>query len=485
MLRARRPKLSNNETFVKVSKTFAAGKPSVSCQSVAQNKKTDECAGAHQIEMMPLRTLKKSPRNSRTHSKRQIEQIANSINRFGFITPIVVDRRNRIVAGHGRAEAAESIGLKAVPIIRVTDLSEIELRAYALADNRIAESAGWNKELLAVEVGELQVALPEIGLDLSITGFEPGELDAVLTDFSDNRMDPADEILEVTQPAIAKQGDLFILGNHRLIVGDARDKDVYVRLLGSEVAEMAFLDPPYNVSIHGHVGGRGRTKHREFAQASGEMTSPQFTQFLKDALGNCARFVNDGAILYVCMDWRHCNELHEAGAGVFDELKNICVWVKHNAGQGSFYRSAHEFVFVYKRGKAPHINTFGLGQNGRGRSNVWNYAGVNSFRAGRMDELAMHPTVKPVAMIADAMKDCSRRGSIILDSFAGSGSTIMAAEQVGRRAYCMEIDPLYADVTIRRWQRATRRDAILQSTGQTFDQLCHTRGAPGEKRTAR
>jgi ParB-like nuclease domain len=232
MLRARRPKVSNNETFVKVSKEFSVGKPAVSCQSATQNEKTDERAGARQIEMIPLRSLKKSPRNARTHSKSQIEQIANSINRFGFITPIVVDRQNRIRAGHGRAEAAELIGLKTVPIIRLTDLSEIELRAYALADNRIAESAGWNKELLAVEIHELQIALPEIGLDLSITGFEPGEVDAVLTDFSDNRMDPADVIPEVTQSAIAKQGDLFILGNHRLIVGDARDEGAphqYVR----------------------------------------------------------------------------------------------------------------------------------------------------------------------------------------------------------------------------------------------------------------
>jgi DNA modification methylase len=442
-------------------------------------------SGARQIEMVPLKSLKKSACNARTHSKRQIEQIANSIRRFGFITPIVVDRRNRIIAGHGRAEAAEAIGLKTVPIIRVADLNEIELRAYTLADNRIAEGAGWNKELLAVEVNDLQIALPEIGLDLSITGFEPGEVDTILADFSDNRMNPADEIPEVAQSATAEYGDLFILGNHRLIVGDARDREAYARLMASETAEMAFLDPPYNVPLQGNAAGHGRTKYREFAHASGEMTSAQFTHFLKDALGTSARFIRDGGIIYVCMDWRHSPEILDAGASAFDELKNICVWVKHNGGQGSFYRSAHEFVFVFKRGNAPHINTFGLGQNGRSRSNVWTYAGVNSFRAGRMDELKMHPTVKPVAMIADAMKDCSRRGSIILDSFAGSGSTIMAAEQVGRRAHCMEIDPLYADVAIRRWQRATRRDAILQSTGQTFDELCRARGNPGEKRTKR
>jgi DNA modification methylase len=238
----------------------------------------------------------------------------------------------------------------------------------------------------------------------------------------------------------------------------------------SETAEMAFLDPPYNVRIDGNVAGKGRVKHREFACASGEMTSDQFVGFLKETLGMCARFTIDGGITYVCMDWRHAAELLQAGAAVYDELKNICVWAKTTPGQGSFYRSQHEFVFVYKRGKAPHLNTIQLGQHGRSRSNVWTYPGVNMFRAGRMDELKMHPTVKPVAMIADAMRDCSRRGSIILDAFAGSGSAIMSAEQIGRRAYCMEIDPQYADVAIRRWQRATGKDAILESTGQTFEE---------------
>jgi len=446
----------------------------------AANADAQERAGARQIEMVPLKSLKKSKRNARTHSKKQIDQIANSILQFGFIIPIVVDSRNRIIAGHGRAEAAESIGLKTVPVIRVTNLSETELRAYMLADNQIAQNAGWDRELLAVELNDLQIALPEIGLDLSITGFGPDDVDCIISDFTDSQSNLTEEIPEVEQIATAQSGDLFILGKHRLMVGDARDIGDYSQLMGSETAEMAFLDPPYNVRVQGHVGGRGRIEHREFMQASGEMTSSQYSQFLKDALSTCARFIIDGGIVYVCMDWRHCREVQEAGAPVFSELKNICVWTKSNAGQGSFYRNAHEFIFVFKNGNAPHINNFGLGQNGRNRSNVWSYAGVNSFRAGRMDELEMHPTVKPVAMIADAMKDCSRRAAIVLDSFAGSGSTIMAAEQVGRRAYCMEIDPLYVDVAIRRWQRATRKDAILLSTGQTFDELSRTRQSPSK-----
>lgn len=421
--------------------------------------------------MVPLSSLKAAKRNARTHPKKQIEQIANSMHRFGVINPIVVDSRNQIVAGHARFEGCKMLGLKIVPIRRVTHLNEQELRAFMLADNKLAEKSGWDRDLLALELQELQIALPEMDLDLGITGFDPGEIDAIFSDYVDTP-GPSDDIPEIEESSVAKLGDLFILGRHRIIVGDARDRNVYTRLMNSEIADMAFLDPPYNVKVNGHVGGRGRTRHREFLHASGEMSSAQFIQFLKDGLGATARHLKDGAIAYVCMDWRHASELLDAGASTFDELKNICVWTKSNAGQGSFYRSQHELVFVYKRGKAEHINTFGLGKNGRNRSNVWNYGGINAFRAGRMDELSMHPTVKPVALITDAMKDCSRRGSIILDSFAGSGSSLLGAEQVGRRAYCIEIDPRYVDVAIRRWQRVTQRDAILEANGATFDKLC-------------
>jgi len=306
--------------------------------------------------------------------------------------------------------------------------------------------------------------LPEIGLDLTMLGFDVGEIDSVLEDFRESAPNPADEIPEIEDgPAVSQPGDVFLMGRHRLFVGDARDPDAYERLFQGEVAEMGIHDPPYNVRIQGNVGGRGRIKRREFACASGEMDPRQFTAFLKETLGPCAHHSVNGAIHYVFIDWRHVGELLTAGAEVFDDLKNMCVWVKSNAGQGSFYRSQHELVLVFKHGHAPHLNNFGLGAAGRTRSNVWRYAGVNSFRAGRMDELKMHPTVKPVAMIADAMRDCSRRGSIVLDAFAGSGTAIMAAEQLGRRAFCMEIDPHYADVAIRRWQAFTRRDACSRA----------------------
>jgi DNA methylase/ParB-like nuclease family protein len=445
-----------------------------------QNEVSDSALAAKlpwMVEMLPPASLKPAKRNARAHNKAQEVAVANSVLHFGVIKPVVIDDDNRIVAGHVVWRAAKKLSLKRIPVIRVSHLSETERRAYALADNQLATKSAWDLEILSLELGELELALPEIGLDLSITGFEPAEIDGVFDTLAEVS-DPADEALEPLEgPAVAWPGALFILGRHRLLVGDARDKAAFAQLMTGEVAEMGIHDPPYNVRIQGNVGGRGRIKRREFACASGEMTSDQFESFLKDTLGLCAEHSIDGAIHYVFIDWRHVAELMAAGAEVFDELKNMCVWVKSTPGMGSFYRSEHELVFVFKHGQASHLNNFGLGGGGRNRSNVWRYAGVNTFRAGRMDELAMHPTVKPVAMIADAMRDCSRRGSIVLDVFAGSGTTIIAAEQTGRRAFCMEIDPKYADVAIRRWQKLTKRDAILEATGQTFDELA---GATGD-----
>jgi DNA modification methylase len=425
--------------------------------------------------MLSPHSLRPAERNARTHSKKQIHEIANSMARFGYTVPVIADNHGRTIAGHARVEAAKLLGLRQIPVIQLSHLSEAEIRAYMLADNKLAAKGGWDREALAIELKELQVTLPEIGLDVDITGFDPGEVDAIMLDFADGQSNPAEQLPDVEEKAVSRRSDIYVLGRHRLLVGDARDADAFKLLMQGERAEMAFLDPPYNVRIGGHAGGRGRIKHREFTHASGEMTSEQFTLFLRESLSLCARYIIDGGISYVCMDWRHVRELLDAGAAVYDELKNICVWAKTTPGQGSFYRSQHELVFVYKRGRAPHLNTFELGQHGRSRSNLWSYHGVNMFRAGRMDELRMHPTVKPVALIADAIRDCSRRGSIIIDSFAGSGTTIVAAEQIGRRAFCIEIDPLYADVAIHRWQRFTGRDAVLESTSQTFDELASVR----------
>lgn len=422
--------------------------------------------------MVPIRQLKPAARNARTHPKFQIRQLAESMARFGVTTPVIADMRGSIVAGHARVEAAALIGLKHLPVIRLEQLTDTELRAYTLADNRIALSAGWNREALAAELRELEVLLPQIDLDLSITAFSAAEIDALMVDFGEPAGEGPDAIPEPDITAVvALPGDLFVLGRHRLLCGDATDAQAYARLMQGAAATMTFLDPPYNVKIDGHVGGLGNIKHREFLRASGEMTPRQFERFLYDALRQCASQSIDGAIHFVCIDWRHAGELLSAGKKAFTELKNVCVWVKDNAGMGSFYRSRHELVFVFKHGTASHINNFELGQYGRTRSNVWEYAGVNSFRAGRMDELSMHPTVKPLALVVDALRDCSKRDSIVLDSFAGSGTTIIAAEQIGRRAFCMELDAAYVDVAIRRWQTLTGRDAVLENSTQTFGDL--------------
>jgi DNA modification methylase len=289
-------------------------------------------------------------------------------------------------------------------------------------------------------------------------------------DFEEESADPQDTIEPtwLDMPPVSQLGDLWILGNHRLMCGDARRDDHISQLMTSCRADLAFLDPPYNVRIAGAVG-RGKIKHSEFAMASGEMSPAAFVQFLSTSLQAAAGASRDGAVHFVCMDWRHISELLSAAKEVYGAVLNLVVWVKTNCGQGSFYRSAHELIGVFRVGNTAHLNNIELGRHGRSRSNVWHYAGVNSFRAGRMDDLRAHPTTKPVALVADAIKDCTGRGDVVLDTFCGSGTTIMAAERVGRCARAIEIEPRFVDVTVRRWQAFTRRDAIHLLSGRSFD----------------
>jgi DNA modification methylase len=427
-----------------------------------------------EIALISVRKLHPNKRNSRTHSKKQIRQIANSIRRFGWTYPILTDENRVILAGHGRYYAALELGLREVPIIPVSGLSDAEKQALALADNKIAANAGWDRQLLAQELGELAKLLPKYDLDLEITGFETAEIDSLLGELVDPELDPADEVPSPKETVISKIGDLWELGPHRLLCGDAQSATDVRRLVGNTLAAMVITDPPYNLPIR-KIQGRGRIKHGDFAQGSGEMSSAELARFLRVALALAAEHSIKGSIHFVFMDWRHMSELLAAGSAVYSELKNLIAWVKTTPAQGSLYRSQHELVFVFKNGDAAHINNVQLGRHGRNRSNVWTYPGVNTFRAGRLDDLAMHPTVKPVALVADAMRDCSRRGDIVLDPFMGSGTTIMAAERVGRRAYGLEIDPLYVDVAVRRWQAYTRRDAVLRGTGETFDEAASVR----------
>lgn len=426
------------------------------------------------VELRALASLRPAHRNARTHSDRQIAQIKASFERFGVTHPILINDEGEIVAGHGRVEAARQLGMTELPVIRLSHLSPEELRAYALADNKIAANAGWDPEILQIEFAELSTL--DLDFDLEITGFSTTEIDLAIGDGDDEPADEdnLDQLLPAGQCWI-RPGDLWLLGEHRLMCGDARASASYRALMAGELARMVFSDPPYNVKIDGHVGGLGGVKHDEFAMASGEMSPREFTDFLEEVFVNEAQVSINGAIHFQCMDWRHMGEMLEAGEAVYSGLQNLCVWAKDNAGMGSFYRSQHELVFVWKVGTEPHLNTVELGKNGRYRTNVWNYRGAS--KTGAKSELAMHPTVKPVPMIMDAIKDASKRGEIVLDAFGGSGSTLIAAEKTGRRARLIELEPKYCEVTIRRWEKLTGRQAVLEATGATFFDTCASRQA--------
>ncbi|ESY27389.1 site-specific DNA-methyltransferase [Mesorhizobium sp. C386A] len=434
---------------------------------------------ATKINSVSIDALIPYSNNARTHSKRQIRQIADSIQKFGFTNPVLTDESNNVLAGHGRLAAARLLGLKEVPTLSITHLSAAEKRAYIVADNRLAEKAGWDKQILAIELQ----ALVDLDFDVAITGFDIPEVDLIISEFSpDNQDDEVDEDEpglpeKSTGPAVTRPGDLFLLGDHRLLCGNALSAANFETLMQGEKASVCFTDPPYNVPIGGHVSGLGKTSHREFAMASGEMSDDEFAGFLEQSFSLIAGSSKPGAIAFVCMDWRHIAETTLAGKQTFGDLLNLCVWNKTNAGMGSLYRSQHELVLVFRNGKEPHRNNVELGKHGRHRSNVWTYRGANSFGTSRMEELEAHPTVKPVALVADALLDVSRRGDVVLDSFGGSGSTLLASHKTGRHARLIEIDPVYCDLIIRRFERHTGKQATLATTGETFEELFEQRGS--------
>ena len=428
------------------------------------------------IEHLPPTGLRPYVRNARTHSKTQVRQIADSIQRFGFTNPVLISDDDEIIAGHGRVAAAKLLGMETVPTLRLSHLNETERRAYVLADNKLALNAGWDQEILAIELQ----ALVDLDFDVALTGFSTAEIDLTLDAARDR--DPQgvtaeeDEIPSMAATAVTRPGDRWRLGRHRLLCADSTQASSFAALMQGDRADLVFTDPPYNVPIDGHVCGQGRIRHREFAMGAGEMSQSAFTTFLVESLGGMAGVCRDGAIAFVCMDWRHMAELLAAGEQVFSGLKNLCVWNKTNGGMGTFYRSKHELVFVFKVGDRPHTNNFGLGDGGRYRTNVWDYAGISSLSSTRAEDLAMHPTVKPTALVADAIRDCSKRGEMILDGFGGSGTTLISAELTGRNARLVEFDPLYCDVILRRYQRLIGKPGILEETNEAFDQLEEDRG---------
>ncbi|MCF8880524.1 site-specific DNA-methyltransferase [Hyphobacterium sp. SN044] len=413
------------------------------------------------VETVPVSALKPYVNNPRTHSKRQIEQVAASIRTFGWTNPILVSDDLEIIAGHGRLEAARSLGLGEVPVMRLSGMSEAQRKAYVIADNRLAETAGWDEDLLRLEIG----ALIEMDLEFEIEaiGFETGEIDVLMAGEA-HSADPESLPEPEDGPAVSELGDVWRLGRHRLVCGDALEAASYEKLMRGELADACFTDPPYNVPIAGHVSGLGKKTHDEFVMASGEMSDAEFGNFLSAMSAQISAYVKPGAIVFACMDWRHICDLVKAGEAEIGTLKNICVWNKDVGGMGSLYRSKHEMVAVFARRGARHTNNVQLGRFGRNRTNVWDYPGMSRQRK----ELAMHPTVKPTAMVADAIKDVTRVDGVVIDPFGGSGSTLLAAEGCGRSARLIELDARYCDLIIRRFEEAMGLSAIHEGSGETF-----------------
>ena len=415
------------------------------------------------VSYLPIGSIVPDPSNPRKHSLKQIRAIANSIEAFGFNAPILVDNGNRVVAGHGRLEAGQLLGLAEVPVIRLEHLSEQQAKAYMLADNKLTDRSSWDDRKVAIVLKELS----EIALDFEIeaTGFEAPEIDLRIQSLEppDESTDSADHFEAAHGPPVSRADDLWTLGGHRLLCGNALDPRAYDALLAGEKAAAVFTDPPDNVRAKHHVSGKGAREHREIPVAVEERTEDEFCKFLVEAFSLMVSHSVEGATFFACMDWRRLLEIVSAIRALGCVLLNLCVWVKTNGDTGSLYRSRHELVFVFCKGDTTRVNNVEVDKHRRNRTNVWNYR-------GRKRGLDLHPTVKPIAMVSDAILDVTQRGDIVLDPFCGSGTTILAAERTGRRGYAIELDPGHVDTAIDRWQRMTKQTAVHRS-GKTFEEM--------------
>ena len=416
-----------------------------------------------QIENFRIDDLTEYARNPRENDG-VVDKMVDCIKAFGFKIPIVVKSDGSVVDGHLRLKAARKLGLTEVPVVIADDLTEAQIKAFRLVANQSSSWADWNDEHLKLEFEDLK----NMNFDLELTGFDLAEIESFLNkdmkiedDFHETSV--ADEL-----PTISKLGDLWLLGVHRLLCGDATKIEDVKKLMDSNVADMVFCDPPYNVKMKDVMS----LDYAEFPMANGEMTKVEYIEFLTLVFENIVSVSKNGSIHYHCMDWRHIYEIMVAGKASYSEFKQLCVWNKNNGGMGNFYRSKHELIFVFKNGTAKHTNNFDLGQYGRFRTNVWDYAGMNSFGARETDtndaHLKSHPTIKPLQLVADAILDCSNQGELILDLFGGSGTTLIACEQTDRKCHMMELDPQYVDTIIRRWQKSTGQVAVLKSSGEFY-----------------
>ena len=455
--------------------------PAQAANNLGHNRPDFSRVLVDKIEHVPPDLLKPAARRLRKHTKEKMAKLKASVANFGFVSPILIDETDTILAGHARWEAAKEMGLPRIPVIRVEHLNSDEKRVFAIAENRLGELADWDNDVLAIEFQELLEI--DFHFDLDVSGFDTPQIDVIIadSDAESGEPDPADVLPEVIGAPVTQPGDEWVVSRSRFICGDSLEKATYEKLLGDKKARAIVSDPPFNVKISGHVSGLGKAQHREFAMAAGEMSKPQFTEFNQTWMSLAAGTAMPGALVYVYMDWRHTSELLAAAEGANLRAINMAVWDKMSGAMGSFYRSQHELCWIYKIDDNPHVNNVELGRHGRYRTNCWKFRGMSSFGRGRDEALAAHPTVKPWAMIAEIIKDCSNRGDIILDPFLGSGSTLIAAEKTGRACYGIEIDPRYCDVAVKRWEKMTCKQAIHAESGKTFAEIAAERLANSEE----
>lgn len=418
-----------------------------------------------QVRRLSPQSLVAFGRKTRSHTKKHIERLAKVMREFGCIVPIIVDEEDRVLAGNGRVEAARLIGLKTVPAVRVSHLTRQQKRAFVIADNRLAELAGWDRDTLKIELEELCDI--NLDFDVELTGFTSAEIEGIIVQGLAN--DEADQIPPPPTRPASLLGDIWIMGDHRLICADSTDPATLASLMQGDQARVVFTDPPYNVPVGGHVTSNKR--HGEFVMAAGELSDAEFTQFLAKVWMQISSALVPGGLAYLCMDWRHMRHTLEGLDAAGLQLINLICWDKGVGGMGSFYRSQHELVFLAKKPGAAHLNRVQLGKNGRNRANVWSYAGMSGAGAGKAKARDLHPTVKPMALVRDALLDASAPGDVALDLFSGSGTILIAAEAAKRRARTCELDPIYADTSVIRWQDYTGLEARLEATGETFAQV--------------
>jgi DNA modification methylase len=416
---------------------------------------------------LPIGILRSTPNKTRKLDPAHVREIATAIATFGFSAPVLIGNGSTIIDGEARVEAARQLGLDRVPCIQVGHLTEMDQRTLRLAINRLGEKGEWDLDVLQIEFKEML----DFDAPIEVTGFTLDEIDQILLGEEAQGVETEPLAPEANTAAVARPGDVFVLGPHRIICGDATNPDVLAELMGREArgtARLVLTDEPYNVPIAGHVSGGG---HREFAMASGEMTNPEFLAFNEAWMAAVLPYLREGGVFGTFIDWRGNPIVHAAATRLSLTPLNLIVWAKTNGGMGSLYRSQHELLPLFKKGSVPHVNNIALGKRGRWRSNLWTYPGASSLGSDARRGLQDHPTVKPTAMLEDALLDLTNRGELVVDPFLGSGSTLIAAHMTGRVCRGVELDPLYADVIVRRFEAMTGETSLLAGTGERFVDL--------------